>query len=169
MSLPNLHYIRIVRRHKIRQAVSFLIAARTSRWLRLASQDGPTAKAARRLGIETGDQVPSGWSLADVQAELANPPQRLVLLNEIENRLGAIDGWTAEWDRFFNERQVVPLTVEYEDLVADSAAVVGRVLRFLGLDAAARVEGLRSPLLPQSDQRNTALVAAYAAWRATGC
>jgi LPS sulfotransferase NodH len=104
--------------------------------------------------------------LADIQAKLASPSQRLTLLDQLDGCLTEIERQIAEWDRFFAERGIVPIEVEYEDLVADSAAVTDRILGFLGLDVPEKVDFSRSWLRPMSDERNETLVAAYAGSRA---
>jgi LPS sulfotransferase NodH len=166
ITLPNAHYVRTTRRDRVRQAVSFLIAQRTNRWQRLATDDHPLVAAARRSGFETDDRAPPGWLLADIQARLAIPSRRSALFAELDACLTEIDWQTAEWNRFFAEQAIVPFDVEYEELAADPAAVMGGILRFLGLDAP-NLAGLpRSWLRPMSDERNEALVAAYRRSRA---
>jgi LPS sulfotransferase NodH len=132
-----------------------------------ATDDHPLVEAGRRSGFETDDRVPPGSLLADIQAKLASPSQRLALLDQLDACLTEIDGQIAEWDRFFAEQGLVPFEVEYEDLVADSVAVTGRILRFLGPDVPEQVDFSRSWLRPMSDERNEILVAAYACSRAS--
>jgi LPS sulfotransferase NodH len=165
ITLANLRYVRIVRRDRIRQAVSFLLAQRTNRWQRLATQDDPLVAAARRAGFETDDRVPPGWSLTDIRARVASAEHCPALQHEIDECLAEIDRQSAEWDCFFSAPGVVPLTVAYEDLVADSPAAMGRVLRYLGLEVPLQADFSRGLLRPMSDERNEALVAAYACSR----
>jgi len=163
ITLPDLRYIRIVRRDRVRQAVSFLLAQRTNRWQRLATQNDPLVAAAQRAGFETGDNVPAGWTLPDIRAMLADPQQRMGLLDDIAACLTEIEQQSREWDRFFAAFRAAPCNVEYEDLVANPAAVLARVLRFLDLERLAPIDFSRGLLQPMSDGRNAALVAAYMA------
>ena len=51
----------------------------------------------------------------------------------INNALAVIDAQTATWNDFFTSRQIAPLDVLYEDLVANPAATVDAVLAHCGL------------------------------------
>lgn len=51
-----------------------------------------------------------------------------------------IDRQQSEWLRYFHERGITALTVEYEELVSDRSGQLGRVLAFLGKDPAAAAE-----------------------------
>ena len=58
------------------------------------------------------------------------------------------------WERYFRDRSITPLTVEYELLAGDYRAQTERVLRFLGLDFTT-ARSLPVPLLVrQSDDLN---------------
>ncbi len=48
-----------------------------------------------------------------------------------------IDRQQSEWLRYFHERGITALSVEYEELVSDRRGQIGRVLAFLGRDPAA--------------------------------
>ena len=52
----------------------------------------------------------------------------------IENALQVIDAQTGTWKQFFADQAIEPLTVIYEDLVADPDATVDRVLAHCGVD-----------------------------------
>jgi len=48
----------------------------------------------------------------------------------------ALDQDIAHWHRFFEQQGITPLTVEYEDLVADPAATVDRIMAHCGVSRA---------------------------------
>jgi LPS sulfotransferase NodH len=145
LTLPHLHYIRMHRRDRPAQAASFLIAQRSGRW----------------HWLTTDADAPAGWSLADINAELGNHAQRSSLLHQFDICRMEIEQQDAAWRRFFDEQSIVPLHIEYEELVADPHGVTRRVLSFLGLHQPKHLDFSRGQLLPMSDARNAALVAAY--------
>ena len=52
----------------------------------------------------------------------------------VEQALAYIDQQEADWDMLFRELRVEPLTLWYEDVLADPAAAVGQAAQFLGVD-----------------------------------
>jgi LPS sulfotransferase NodH len=62
-----------------------------------------------------------------------------------------IDRQQSEWLRYFHERGITALTVEYEELVRDRRGQIGRVLAFLGRDSAAAAAIPDPSMLRQAD------------------
>ena len=62
-----------------------------------------------------------------------------------------IDRQQSEWLRYFHQRGISALTVQYEDLVSDYRGQIGRVLAFLGSDPAAAAVIPDPPLIRQAD------------------
>lgn len=60
----------------------------------------------------------------------------------IEQALTYVDQQEADWDMLFQELRIDPLTLWYEDVLADPQAAVGQVAQFLGvaIDPAAAVD-----------------------------
>ncbi len=104
---PGAAYIRIVRRDRRAQALSFFRARATNEWWRIE-------------GVRN-DQSNGCEPVFDAAAILA-----------LEAELARQD---LEWDRCLCERAIQPLTIEYEALTQDYRREVARVLEFLGLNA----------------------------------
>jgi LPS sulfotransferase NodH/DNA-binding CsgD family transcriptional regulator len=62
-----------------------------------------------------------------------------------------IDRQQSEWLRYFHERGITALTVEYEDLASDWRGPIGRVLAFLGRDPAAAAAIADPKMIRQAD------------------
>lgn len=105
-------------------------------------------RAAQARSWERAISTGEWWRFRDAPASAsprADPEEVRRLKAEIERQQSA-------WERYFDQRGIEPLTVRYEELDADYRGEVGRVLRFLELDASAAQE-LRPPrLVRQSDQ-----------------
>jgi trehalose 2-sulfotransferase len=73
----------------------------------------------------------------------------------IEDCLQEVLKQTGGWEAWFKERRIEPLVVAYEDLMADRAATVQRVLRYMGVEHDTPAE-VRLPhyILKQSDGIN---------------
>jgi len=100
---PNLQFIWLTRRNKVRQAVSWWKAVQTNEW-------------ARPKGNRPITESPLHYDFAAID-QLVNES----LLRE------------AAWQAYFSEWQVRPLALVYEDFTEDSAGTVARVLDFLGV------------------------------------
>jgi LPS sulfotransferase NodH len=57
--------------------------------------------------------------------------------NAVRSIISKIERGQSHWMRYFHERGISVLTVQYEDLVSDRRGQIGRVLAFLGRDPAA--------------------------------
>jgi len=107
-TFPNLRYLWLTRRDKVRQAISWYRALETSIW---RSTDQPAGSAADpapepAFDFEAIDQLVR-QSVADDQA----------------------------WQRFFQEYGITPLAVTYEALAEDPAGIAREILDHLGLPA----------------------------------
>ena len=100
---PPLKYIRITRRNKIRQAVSFAKALQTDMWR-----------------FKKG-QVPK----SDIKLKF-NPQQ-------IGDSLRELMRSEKYWDKFFKKNNIKPLVIVYEDFVDNYEATIRRVLDYLNL------------------------------------
>lgn len=106
--LPDMHYIRLRRRDRLRQAVSYVKAIQSNVWWDAerppAPYDAPRPEAVRfdYLLIE----------------------HSMVRLAEEDDR----------WTRYFGSNRITPLTVDYEDLCADLDGVVRSVFDALHLE-----------------------------------
>lgn len=105
-AFPGLRYVWISRRDRVRQAVSWERAEQTGLW------------------THTGTRPPIVVPRPRFDAAV------------IRRRLDAIERDERWWADLFSEAGVEPVRVFYEDLVADGAAAVRRVLQGLGLDGA---------------------------------
>jgi LPS sulfotransferase NodH len=176
---PDLRYVHIVRNDELQQAISMLLARRTDYWQRMVAAPATQsssgwAEAALRVDarmqpsrIHT-DGSDSRWSAEQIAQELEDAARRAQLILEIDRYRAMIRQHEHEWATFFRAEGVTPFVVRYENLVADTAAIIRDVLRSLRLpvEQAPDVDALR--LRPLSDARNTLLYHAYAAERAAG-
>jgi LPS sulfotransferase NodH len=144
-ALPNLHYVRMCRHNRLRQAVSLYLAVRTTRWHRMRSEVG----------------APDRWPVEALTAELADPAKRSDAMEQIAGHAAFIAQHEREWTRFFHDRGITPFDVVYEHLVADSTGLTLRVLAYLGIAAPKRFDFSRAWHLPMSDERNERLLDAY--------
>ena len=106
---PGAAYVRIVRRDRRAQAISYFRAQTTNEWWLI---DG----------------------VRNAQSNGRNPVFDASTILALEQDLIHQD---REWDRYLRARGVEPLIVEYESLMRDYRGEVARVLEFLGLDRAA--------------------------------
>jgi LPS sulfotransferase NodH len=103
---PDLRYIWLMRRNGIARAISHYRVKKTNRW-QLDS---------RWITDDTGGEGEPGFDFDEIAA--------FVRLGQAED---------ARWRHFFEQHNIVPLELFYEDLVQDLEGTVRRVLRFLGI------------------------------------
>jgi trehalose 2-sulfotransferase len=127
-AFPNVKYLWLTRRDKARQAISYLLAAKTGDWCII---DG--AKSSKS---------------EDTIDESDFEPEKLVRLEE---RFTQND---AAWNSYFESNHIAPLIVYYEDLAADYRGTVVRVLKWLGVPNADAASVRPSRLKQQSTARN---------------
>jgi trehalose 2-sulfotransferase len=106
---PRLRYIRLIRRDKVRQAVSLWRAIQTWQW----REDGPS-----------GVPEPEGERGAD------GAPLRYSFdaLDQLREGLEAEERW---WDGYFAAAGIEPLTIFYEDFADQHDRAVRGILRYL--------------------------------------
>ena len=106
--LPNPTFVRLVRRDKIRQAISLSIAGQTNLWRQYS------------LSRPDGAQF-----------------QPVYIFDDIVQFLAGIQNSDAHWRNFFRANALAPHEIAYEDLVADYEGTVTSVLRVAGQPHAA--------------------------------
>ena len=80
---------------------------------------------------------------------------------QISRLLAEIEAQEIAWDDYFAARDIVPLRLTYEELVADRVTTVRAVLGFLGVDGAEEVVVPKPDLEPQADSINASWIARY--------
>ena len=139
---PQARYLWLTRRDKTRQAISLLVAARTSQW----------------------------WSIDGVMPDTRNvsrsePEFDPHVIARLER--GLIENDSA-WQTYFKENQIVPRVVHYEDLSADYEGTIASVLTWLGVPDADAVPIPTSRLKRQSNERNEEWLARYSLFKNRG-
>ena len=129
---PNLHYIWIKRRDKVRQAVSLAKAVQTSVW---------------RVTAET---------------PVANPHNKaLFSFNQIDLLLRRLQADELAWQKYFSANHIQPFVVEYEDFVLHYEQTAIQILQYLGISDAEAVRfGARS-MKKQADEETEQWVQRY--------
>lgn len=103
---PNLHYITVIRRDKVRQAVSLWKAIQTQAW-KLDEDEHPG---------EQSHHQPLTFSFAAIEHL-----KRQLEVNE------------AAWQQFFTQNHITPFTVIYEDFVLAYEETALQILRYLDI------------------------------------
>jgi LPS sulfotransferase NodH len=117
-------FVNIVRQDLRAQALSYLRALQTNEWWRME-------------GV-VNDQRNGAVPVFDAAA-----------IERLERELVSQQ---SAWERYFVERHIEPLVVEYEALTEDYRGQLARVLDFLGLDASAAATIPPPRLLRQADR-----------------
>jgi LPS sulfotransferase NodH len=104
--LPDLRMIWLKRQNMVARAISHFRALQTGVWHRTSSQAGMTS------GAQVYD-----FNLAEIHT--------LYCLGCFHEEL---------WQRFFEEHEISPYCVTYEELVTDYESTIRRVLEFLGIE-----------------------------------
>ena len=132
---PNLHYIHLMRRDTIRQAVSFVRATDTQLW----------SERENSIGLD--------------RRVLARTPYFSV--EKLDRMLEIMVEFHRNWRRYFEQIGVSPLELFYEDLALDYETSTRRILEFLHVPApAGRL--IRLPRLrKQSDDLSETWVTRY--------
>jgi LPS sulfotransferase NodH len=132
---PNLKYIWLTRRDKIRQAISYLRACQTNQWWLIE-------------GVAPGKRK-------ECVDKLSFDPLAIARLEKI---LAQND---CRWQHYFESNQLCPLKIYYEDLVADYSGTIISVLKWLNVPDAESVCVGRTRLKQQSDSLTEDWLAAY--------
>ena len=128
---PNLHYISITRRDKVRQAISFWRAIDTGIWA--WNSDEPSAPQK--------EPVYNYQAIADLRQEIVKHE--------------------AEWEAYFNACHVKPFRIVYEDFVTRYEAITLEVLRFLGITIPDSLEIVPPKMKKQADDLTETWVQTY--------
>jgi trehalose 2-sulfotransferase len=123
---PDLHYIRLRRQDRLRQAISYVRAIQTNDWWDSDYIPGPSAPV---------------------------QPERVRFdFQFIESALELLQGMDQRWSHYFRAIGVTPHEVTYEELERDPASVVTSVLEVLGLAAS---DGMATTAVPFRRQADT--------------
>jgi trehalose 2-sulfotransferase len=137
-AFPNIRYVWLTRRDKARQAISFFLAQKTGRWWIV---DGAET--------ESGDHATRQPDF-DAQA-----------VAELEKSLIESD---SGWRSYFEENNITPLTIYYEDIVADFRGAIVAILKWLGIPNADAVDLPPPHLKRQSTSLNEEWLQQYMAF-----
>jgi trehalose 2-sulfotransferase len=131
---PNLRYVWLTRRDKVRQAVSYFRASKTGQW----------------------------WKIAGVNADsdaLAAPEFDFDRIRYLEQ---LVVNHETKWQRYFEEHDIDPLVLVYEEFADNHVAAVLEVLNHLGVLCPRRLNTMPR-LLRQADSLTDELVERYIA------
>jgi LPS sulfotransferase NodH len=124
-AFPSLRYVRVVRRDKLRQAVSLWRALQTATWRAQraqAEEDEPAEERVPQFSFDAIDYL-----------------RRQITVQEVA------------WSSHFEENGIEPLTVVYEDFLAAYEETLDATLEFLGVPASER----SAPALEMSRQSDS--------------
>jgi LPS sulfotransferase NodH len=130
---PGAKYLWLTRRDKVRQAISLYLAYQTDAW----------------------------WSLGDAPPQEKQASLRFDF-KEIQSFKLWLEHNERRWAAFFKSSRLAPLEVHYEELDADYAGTVRKVLQWLELPQAEQVAIPPPRLRRQSDERAEQWAARYA-------
>ena len=122
---PSLRYVRVLRRDKLRQAVSLWKALQTATW-----------RAERQ---RTGGEGPSEGREPRFSFDAIDYLRRQIAVQEVA------------WTQYFEENGIEPLTIVYEDFLPAYEETLDTTLAFLGVPASQR----SSPELEMSRQSDS--------------
>ncbi|WP_321965429.1 Stf0 family sulfotransferase [Paraburkholderia sp. J7] len=140
---PRAKYVWLTRRDKVRQAISFVLAARTGEWWSMDGAATPNTGEGRNTDPEYDPYA------------IARREQALV-----EN--------DSKWRCYFEENHIAPLIIYYEDLVSDYPGTIRSVLKWLGVPNANAVPVPPPRLKRQSNARNEEWIVRYEAFKCGG-
>jgi LPS sulfotransferase NodH len=120
-ALPPTRYVWIVRRHRVRQAISWERAEQGGTWARLAGE--------RPLAV----------------------PRPRFDARAIARRLAEIERQEAAWRAWFEAAGATPIRVAYEDLAADYETTARSVARALAIEVPAALSMGERTLLAMAD------------------
>jgi trehalose 2-sulfotransferase len=132
---PNLRYIWVVRQDKVRQAVSLFRARKSQRW----------------WDIPGREQEPIDDSALRPVFDFA----------EIDILVHEITSWHMCWQRYFEQRSIVPLTITYEYFQDNYEATVLSVLQYLEIPLSPDFTVSPPHLQRQADALSEDVIAKY--------
>lgn len=128
-------FVYLVRKDKLRQAISYVLAYKTGVWWTLRGEES-------RVNVE--------------------PP---VTFQEIHYWIAKMEYWEQCWYGLLNNYASKTLTVYYEDLTHDPEGTVNKVAAHVGRELKQiEIGSITTPLLRQSDGRTKSLVSRYRGW-----
>jgi LPS sulfotransferase NodH len=136
---PDLRYVRLRRRDKVRQAVSYVKAIQSNIWW-------------------DADKPPAPYDAPRPDAVRFD----YLLIEASMRRLAEEDD---RWSRYFASTGIVPLTLDYEDLCADPDLAVRTVLEFLEIDLPSGYRPPAPTFRQQADAQTERWTARFAALR----
>jgi len=131
-AFPNLRYIYIVRRDKVRQAISLYRAMQSGVWMEMGEQQA----------------TPEREPVFD-KAVIDDLMQNVIIHDE------------EAWQRYFRAHNITPLTIYYEDLAKDVEGTARKALAFLGVTVPDDLVFAERKLRRQSDDLTEAWVRQY--------
>lgn len=132
-AFPNVRYVWLFRRDKVRQAVSYYRASSTGQWWNIQSPgDGDSKADSLRFDFRRIDEL------------------RNTLLQH-ESR----------WRRFFRESRIDPIKISYEDLNRDYQRTTMSVLDAIGVDIPEDLVIARPRLRRQADEMSESWISQY--------
>jgi LPS sulfotransferase NodH len=126
-TFPNLRFVFLKRKDKVRQAISWVKAGQTEMWWLIPGAPG---------GRTTPKEEP--------KFDFQEIDRRVRFLTELEQR----------WTRFFDDRGLQPLTLEYEDYIQAYESTIIQVLDYLGISIPPGLSVPPPRLIRQSDRIN---------------
>jgi LPS sulfotransferase NodH len=155
---PNLKYIHIIRRDKMRQAVSLAKAVQSGMWVDLdPAMPSATTRQLKRVfaGPATRPESTTSDSVAREPSPTRVAPHALRYdFRQLMALYRTLQGQDNAWQAHFRAADVEPLHVFYEDLIVDHRRVATTVAGFLGIDGAAQVTLAPIPMRRQADVTN---------------
>ena len=79
----------------------------------------------------------------------------------IERSMYALVEWDGVWRTYFDATGIAPLTIWYEDLLADHRSTVDRILHYLGVQSQATLTSMRPAFRRQADETSEAWVTRF--------
>ena len=128
---PNLHYIWIKRRDKVRQAISHTKARQTNVWA---------------VSMET-DPKPT------------NRP--VFSFEQIDYNIQELEAQEAAWQKYFAANDIQPFIVVYEDFVTEYEETAIQLLKYLGISPAERLEFALRRMRKQANEESEEWVQRY--------
>lgn len=133
---PNLRYVWLTRRNKARQAISYYRASVTGEW----------------------------WNIPSVEAETPLSTPAEFDFHQIRHLEDMLLNHEAKWQKYFEENDIDPLVLIYEEWAHDHIIAVKEVLSDLGIPYPEQMDN-RPRLLRQSDELTETWLDRYLALR----
>jgi len=140
--LPDLHYVQLTRRDRLRQAISYVRAIQTNGWWDSDYAPGPSGPV--------------------------RPEQERFDFQMITRALDLLGAMDQRWSDYFVAIGAVPLVLSYEDLIDAPHTAVGSILNLLGVDQPAPSSDHPVPFRRQADELTETWIARYERMRNEG-